>query len=205
MRAVLKRAATMVAAVVLGGCGATTGGGVLPTLSKAKKPVPVPVALDAWARVGDDVWQPSANEAKAGPVDAIGFLVSQRERGDFRFSVDYYVGPNTNSGVFIRCRNPLRITPSTCYEINIWDEHPKQDWRTGSIVTYAKPSAHIEGLERWVKLEIEARGSTIKASFDGVQTVEFDGANVARGRIALQYGGTGELIFRNPRVEPLGP
>lgn len=204
MRITATRTALLVVAAALTGCAASTGG-VLPTLSKAKKPVAVPVALDAWARVGKDVWRPAENEAQAGPSDAIGFLVSQRERGDFRFSIDYNIGPHTNSGVFVRCRHPLRITPSTCYEVNIWDQHPKQDWRTGSIVTYAKATEHIDGLERWVRLEIEARGSTIKAWFDGVQTVEFDGADVARGRIALQYGGSGALSFRNPRVEPLGP
>ncbi|MFK7887638.1 MAG: DUF1080 domain-containing protein [Gammaproteobacteria bacterium] len=202
------RLVALCATTLLLACVTDTGtdtGVVRPVLKKKRAVPAVPVALDAWARVGKDIWRSTPNEAQAGPTDDIGFLVSLRERGDFRFSVDYFISADTNSGVFIRCRNPLRITPGTCYEINIWDQHPKQAWRTGSVVTYAQPVAQIDGLERWVRLEIEARGTTIKAWFDGVQTVEFDGATAARGRIALQYGGGGRLRFRNPSVVPLEP
>ncbi len=155
------------------------------------------IDLGTWQRVGDDPWSMTPDGAAAGPAEAVGFLVSKETYGDFSLTVEYWVEDETNSGIFIRCSDRNEISPELCYEFNIWDSHPNQDSRTGSAVTLAKPLAHVDGLERWVQVEIEARGNRIKATYDGQLTADLEDDRSDSGVIALQYGGTGKLRFRN--------
>jgi len=159
------------------------------------------VDLSTWQKVGDDSWRLTDGGAEAGPAEAMGFLASNDSYENLRLSIEYWVEDDTNSGIYIRCSNRDEITADTCYEINIWDSHPNQESRTGSIVTFVKPVAHIDGLERWVRIEIEATGNSIKASFDGQVTAELDDDSWSSGFVALQYGGKGTLKFRNLNIE----
>ena len=187
-------------ASALAACNATTGG-LLPTRAAAPSPQPAP--LDGWARVGDAVFRAVGNSAEAGPAGDVGYLVSLRERGDFRVELEYRAEDATNGGIFVRCQNPLRIDPTSCYEINIWDNHPLPQWRTGSVVLRHPPLAEVGGLDRWVRVVIEARGATVEARFDDVVTARFEDAGVTRGRIALQYAGEGRLTYRNVNITSL--
>ena len=159
------------------------------------------VELNAWQKVGDDPWRQTESGAEAGPAEAVGFLVSIETYADFHLSLEYWVEDDTNSGIFIRCSSAVEISPDTCYEINIWDSHPNQASRTGSVVKLAGPLAHINGLERWVRVNIETDGDRIRAMFDGKLTVDLEDDRSPSGLIALQYGGTGTLKFRNLIIE----
>lgn len=159
------------------------------------------IDLSAWKKVGDDPWRQSEFGVEAGPGDALGFLVSTKFYADFRLSIEYWVEDDTNSGIFIRCSSKDEISPDTCYEINIWDSHPNQASRTGSVVKIAEPLAHINGLGRWVRVNIETDGDRIRAMFDGELTVDLEDDRSPSGFIALQYGGTGTLKFRNLIIE----
>ncbi len=155
------------------------------------------IDLSAWKKVGDDPWRQSEFGVEAGPAEAMGFLVSNDTYDDFTLSIEYWVEDDTNSGIFIRCSDLQDIDSGNCYEINIWDSHPNQESRTGSIVTLVKPLVHVDTLERWVRVDIEASGSRIRALFDGELTAELVNERSPAGVIALQYGGTGMLKFRN--------
>jgi hypothetical protein len=159
------------------------------------------VDLSAWQKVGDNPWRFTDAGANAGPAEAMGYLVSNDDYEDFSLSVEYWVEDNTNSGIFVRCMDRQEIGPGSCYEINIWDSHPNQASRTGSIVEFLEPLVHVDTLERWVRVEVEAIGSRIRASFDGQLTAELVDERSSSGVIALQYGGTGTLKFRNLNIE----
>ena len=154
-----------------------------------------------WDRVGEDVWSEADGVIGAGPVEATGFLVSPEVYGDFRLSLQYWVEDDTNSGIFIRCSSSEEISPDTCYEINIWDSHPNQPSRTGSIVKLVEPVVKIEGLERWVQVDIVAEGDRIEARFDGEVTAVLTSDRSLQGNIALQYAGKHELKFRDIVIE----
>lgn len=160
------------------------------------------VDLSTWQRVGDDPWRLVNDGVAAGPAEAMGYLVSNDSYDDFALSLEYWVADDTNSGIFIRCSHPQEISPGNCFEINIWDSHPNQDSRTGSIVTLSKPLARVSALERWVRVDIEAEGNRIRAMFDGELTAELVIERSPSGVIALQYGGTGTLKIRNLSIEP---
>ena len=179
--------------LMAGGCGeAPSGGEPLADLD-----------LRAWDRVGADPWRFTGSGVEAGPAELTGFLVSKESFGDFRLTLEYWVEDDTNSGIHVRCTSRESIGPDACYEINIWDSHPNQASRTGSIVTIAEPLAHIDGLERWVPVEIVAEGERLRASFDGQVTADLEHGRSASGAIALQYAGTGTLRFRNVVIEAL--
>lgn len=154
-----------------------------------------------WDRVGEDVWTGTNGAVAAGPAEAVGFLVSPAVYGDFIVSLDYWVEDDTNSGIYIRCSNDSEINPDTCYEINIWDNHPNQASRTGSIVKFVEPALKIDGLERWVRVEIHAAGNRIEARFDDEVTAVLTNDRSPSGNIALQYAGKGVLKFRNVVIE----
>ena len=154
-----------------------------------------------WDRIGEDVWSKTDGVIEAGPGETAGFLVSPDVYGDFRLSLQYWVEDDTNSGIYIRCSSSEEINPDTCYEINIWDNHPNQPSRTGSIVKFVEPAVKIEGLERWVRVEIVAAGDRIEARFDDRLTAVLNSDRSLHGNIALQYAGKNLLKFRNVVIE----
>jgi len=159
-----------------------------------------------WRPIGAPVWQVESGLVSAGPHDGSGFLVSNAEYGDFRLSIEFWVEDDTNSGIFVRCTRPAEladINPDNCYEINIWDNHPVQDFRTGSIVKRVVPVAHVDTVGKWNQLVIVVKGQTISVVINEVLTAELPNAERLSGVIALQYAGKKRLSFRNLLVAPL--
>jgi hypothetical protein len=158
-------------------------------------------SLGPWQRTGEADWRLTEQGVEAGPGENAGFLVSPRRHGDFTLSVEFRIEDDTNSGVFIRCRDRTTITPFDCYEINIWDNHPNQDFRTGSVVTRQAPLARVDTLNRWNRMRIDARGSRVTVTVNDVVTARLEDDSLAEGFIALQYAGKNALEFRNIRFE----
>jgi 3-keto-disaccharide hydrolase len=161
-----------------------------------------------WHAIGGIPWRTDGGTAEAGPYekagfDEMGFLVSPESHADFRISVEFWIDADTNSGILIRCASADTITPTVCYEINIWDEHPNQDARTGAIVMNAKPLAHVDTAGRWNTCVIEAVGGNVTATIDGVLTSRLTGAKLRAGYVALQHAGGGVVRFRNLVIESL--
>ena len=161
------------------------------------------VKLDKWRQVGDAKWHFGPDIAWALSQSDTGFLVSRKDYRDFRLSIEFWVGAKTNSGIFVRCSDMDDINPEKCYEINIWDEHPNQDNRTGSIVGRVKPLTRVDTVDRWNQCMIEVVGNQIRVLMNGEETARFRDNQLALGRIAIQYGGTGTVRFRNLKLSAL--
>ena len=159
--------------------------------------------LSSWSRVGDEELAIDGNSAAAGPHEDATYLVSPEQYADVKMSVEFLIEADTNSGVFIRCSDPAAVSPDNCYEINIWDDHPNQDNRTGSIVRLAKPLAHVDTVGKWSVMEVEAVGDLIVVQVNGVETARFSDDRFVSGHVAVQFGAGGSLQFRNLQVEPL--
>ena len=160
-------------------------------------------SLAGWSPTGDIAWQVEGGAIVAtGAGD--GFLVSEREFGNFHLSLEFWVDGTTNSGVFIRCTDRRRIHPDTGYELNIWDHHPRQEARTGAIVFRAMPPlAEVRTVGRWNTLEAEARGPLLELRINGQLTARLDDAALRSGFIALQHWEAGTVKFRNIVITPL--
>jgi hypothetical protein len=160
--------------------------------------------LKAWNMVGDANWHVVDNGAVAEATSGKGgFLVTPRDYGDFEMTVDVWVTPESNSGVFVRLSNPKEVTATNSYEINVWDTRPDPKYRTGAIVNVAEPLTKVDAGNKWNTLQITARGPRMTVVLNGVTTVkDAQDTKFARGPIALQYG-TGTVRFRNVRIKEL--
>ena len=146
-------------------------------------------SLSAWERVGDANWTivdgaVQATEGKGG------HLVSKEPFGDFELTAEFWVEtPKTNSGIFIRCQDPQSINAKTCYEINIWDGRPEQDFATGGIVNVAKVITPVKTAGQWATILITARGPKMTVTVNGAKTAEGEHTEFVRGRMTLHTAG----------------
>ena len=154
-------------------------------------------SLAGWTETGELRWRVEQGAVVAAGAGE-GFLLSTGEYADFTLSLEFWVDATTNSGVFIRCADRERIHPDFCYELNIWDHHPRQEARTGAIVFRAMPPlAQVNTVGRWSRLQVTAQGPNIELSINGEVTARLNDADIASGFIALQHAEHGVVKFRN--------
>ncbi|APB98971.1 3-keto-disaccharide hydrolase [Polynucleobacter asymbioticus] len=159
------------------------------------------VSLTDWNIIGTANWVIGNGIVEGNKPN--GFLVSTKSYKNFVIKTEFWAESNTNSGIFIRCQDPKKVTQSTCYEINIWDTRPEQAYATGAIVDVAKVDPVPKAGGRWNTMEITANGSHFKVVLNGVTTVA-DGqdSRYADGPIALQSAG-GIIKFKKVQIKTL--
>jgi len=143
--------------------------------------------LDNWTAIGDANWRIEDGVVVADKGN--GFLVSKTTHADYQLRAEFWVDTDANSGIFIRCTDPSKVTATNAYEVNIWDTRPEPSYGTGAIVDVAKVDPMPKAGGKWNVYEITAKGSTFTVTLNGQKTV--DGAQDtkhASGRIALQHG-----------------
>lgn len=170
-------------------------------------------SLDGWEQIGDSNWRVADGALVADKGN--GFLLTKAVYSDFQLRVEFYVESESNSGIFIRCTDPAKVTAASAYEVNIWDVRPDPSYGTGAIVNVAKVDPMPKAGGKWNVYEITAKGDTFTVTLNGQRTV--DGAKdskLASGRIALQHGlglkddkgvpnDKGVVKFRKLEIRPL--
>src|SRR5437899_1156173 len=151
--------------------------------------------LNNFNPIGDANWRAEGGAIVAGKG---GYLVSKNSYKDFQVRAEFWADTTTNSGVFIRCTDPNKVTATNAYEVNIYDRRPEPDYGTGAIVNVAKVSPMPKAGGKWNTYEITAKGSQLTVVLNGVQTVNVQNSQFAQGRLALQYG-------LGPKDAPGGP
>jgi Domain of Unknown Function (DUF1080) len=180
-RAAALATAVAACAQLRGGTGSTEGG--WQTLVDGE------AGLANWNPVGDANWRVEGGAIVADHGKG-GYLVSKESYQDFEIRAEFYAEAETNSGVYIRCGNPQKISSETCYEVNIWDVRPEPKYGTGAIVNVAAvpvPLANKAG-GRWNTYEITAKGQQLTVRLNGVETASAQDGKHAAGPFALQYG-----------------
>src|SRR5580693_460935 len=169
--------------------------------------------LDNWNQIGDANWRLEDGAVVADKGN--GFLVSKTNYTDFQLRAEFWVDDDANSGIFIRCTDPNKVTGTTAYEVNIWDKRPDPTYGTGAIVNVAKVEPMPKAGGKWNVYDITAKGSTFTVTLNGQKTVDgAQDAKFATGRIALQHGlglkdakgvevDTGVVKFRKVEIKPL--
>jgi hypothetical protein len=198
-------AAALTVAVV--GCAQVSGmmpGGGWETVVDGEK------GLENFNRVGDANWRAEGGAIVADAGKG-GHLVSKKSYGDFEMRAEFWAATDTNSGIFIRCKDPAKITATECYEVNIWDIRPEPKYGTGAIVDVAAVAVPIANKAggRWNTYEITAKGSQLIVKLNGVQTASAQDAKLPSGPFTLQYGPGvknvqgGPIKWRKVQVRPL--
>lgn len=156
--------------------------------------------LDNWDKTGNANWR-----VVDGVIEADmprGFLVSKESYTDFDLRAEIWATPDSNGGVLFRITNPKDPGIENGYELNINDKRADQTGRTGAIVNVAKPLVQVDSGNRWILIEISARGPHMTAKLDGKLTAEADDSKYARGPVSLQAAG-GLVRYRNVQIRPV--
>ena len=153
--------------------------------------------LSGWRQIGDANWH--LVDGAVAADSGTGFLLTAASYADFELALEFWVTPDANSGVFVRCATPGEIGAATCYEVNIFDQRPDPQYRTGAIVGVAEPKVMLDTGDQWNRYEIAARGRHLVVKLNGHTTVDTEDDRFAAGPFALQYG-AGRVMFRNVRI-----
>ena len=143
-------------------------------------------SLDNFNKIGDANWRIEDGTVVADKGN--GFLVTKNAYGDFQLRAEFWVGPDANSGIFIRATDPQKLTATNAYEVNIWDDRPEKDYATGAIVGVAKVDPMPKSVGQWNLYEITAKGDTFTVVLNGKKTAEAKDAKHTKGHIGLQHG-----------------
>jgi len=160
--------------------------------------------LNNWNRVGNANWRVLGGVVQADSSDNTGssFLVSKNAYKDFDLRIEFWVSHDANSGIFMRCANPKKITDRTCYEANIFDQRKDPSYGTGGIVHLAQIKPMPKAGGKWNLYEITARGSELTVKLNGNTSAYLRDTKFASGPIALQWG-RGIVKFRKVHIRPL--
>ena len=155
-----------------------------------------------WFIKGDANWNFSNNELIGKIKNGAGFIMTQQTYKDFILELEFKPDSTINSGIFIRCKNS-NINPTDCYEVNIWDLHPNQDYRTGAIVMKSIPLALVQTIDTWNTYKIKNETDHIQVWVNGILTADIRDTVLTEGYIGLQATGTGKIRFRNVKIKTL--
>lgn len=162
------------------------------------------VKMGDWDRLGDSNWriEDGALVADKNPDKAAAFLVTKTSYKDFEIRAEFWASDDANSGIFVRCSDPKKVSQHTCYEVNIFDTRPDPSYGTGAIVDFAKVDPMPKAGGKWNTFEVTAKGDQLTVVFNGQKTAELKNDKYASGPIALQHG-TGVIKWRKVQVKPL--
>ncbi len=157
-----------------------------------------------WIMRGDAQWMSDKDLITAKLTEGAGFLMTKNSYKDFVLELEFKPDSTINSGVFIRC-SQQSLSHEDCYEINIWDEHPVQEWRTGAIVGRASPVNSVSTIGKWNSYKIECADQKISAWINDTLTVELTDSDLDEGFIAIQAAESGVISFRKIRITVIDP
>lgn len=155
-----------------------------------------------WYEEGGATWEFQNGILVGSLAGGAGFVVTKEAFQDFELKLVFNPDSTINSGVYVRCSG-TEINPDNCYEINIWDLHPNQDFRTGAVVKMATPLAYVETLNQWNTYKIRCEGNRIQAWVNDIQTVDLENEQFGKGVIALQAAGQGRVQFKDVTIRSL--
>lgn len=162
------------------------------------------IDLTLWKPIGHGNWITHNGVTESHAESITSFLVSTKSYSNYRLELEFFPTAEVNSGVFVACQNPLEPTPLDCHEINIWDNHPKQEYRTGAIVAKVfPPEVQLDTLDKWNHYAITVIDGSVEVLLNNVKTAQLQNSSLYSGYIALQRAEGGLIRFRNIRVTSL--
>ena len=155
-----------------------------------------------WQLNGAAGWQFDQDMIIGESEGEAGYLVSNQSFTDFVLELEFNPSSELNSGIFIRCEG-TEMTPNACYEFNIWDENPNQEYRTGAIVMKSNPIAKVNTIGKWNTYKIKAKGNSLQAWVNGQKVSDIKDSDLASGFIGLQAAKGGKVMFRNITIKEI--
>jgi hypothetical protein len=159
--------------------------------------------LENFDIVGDANWTGEFSSIRATEGTGASWLVTKEAYRDFVIRVEFWASDDANSGIYLRCQNPDRITDRDCYEANIYDQRPDSSYGTGGIVHRSAVSEPIPTAgDKWNVYKITAYGDRLKVELNNEVTADVTDSELSEGVIGLQWA-AGELRFRKVEIATL--
>jgi hypothetical protein len=157
-----------------------------------------------WDQAGESNWRLEDGAVVADKMAGkeAGFLVSKKPYKDFMLHVEFWASDDANSGIYMRCQDPKKLTDKSCYEANIFDQRKDPTYGTGGIVHFAEVNPMPKAGGKWNTYEITVKGRQITVVLNGQKTAALNNNLFAEGPIALQHG-AGVIKFRKVAIKPL--
>ena len=157
-----------------------------------------------WNKVGESNWRLEDGAVVADKVTGTGaaHLVSKTSYKDFQIYVEFWASDDANSGIFLRCQDPTKITDRSCYEVNIFDQRKDPTYGTGGIVHFVEVNPMPKAGGKWNTFEITAKGRQITVMLNGQKTAELHNGLFVEGPLTLQHG-AGVMKFRKVAIKPM--
>ena len=159
--------------------------------------------IENFTLLGDANWTAEMASIRATRGSGASWLVSKQSYDNFEIRVEFWASHDANSGIYLRCQNPERITDRDCYEANIFDQRPEADYGTGGIVHVAPVSQPLpKAGDRWNIYRIVMEGDHLIVELNNEQTVDVRDDKLVSGPVALQWA-RGEIRFRKVQIREL--
>jgi hypothetical protein len=157
-----------------------------------------------WNRVGESNWrlEDGAVVADKKTSKEAAHLVSKTSYKDFMLHIEFWASDDANSGIFLRCQDPTKISDKSCYEANIFDQRKDPTYGTGGIVHFVEVDPMPKAGGKWNTYEITAKGRQITVVLNGKKTAELRNNLFVEGPFTLQHG-AGVIKFRKVAIKPL--
>jgi hypothetical protein len=161
--------------------------------------------LENFDRLGNSNWRAEGGAivADRNPDKTPSYLVGRTSYSNFTIRAEFWASDDANSGIYVRCADPKKVTDETCYEANIFDQRPDPTYGTGAITKVAKiapPMPKAGG--KWNTCEFTLNGSHLTVVLNGVKTADVEDSKLASGPIALQHG-QGTIKWRKVEIRSL--
>ncbi len=158
-------------------------------------------------RVGDANWR-AEDGAIVADKGKGGFLVSKKSYANFEIRAEFWAGHDANSGIYMRCQDPAKITDRTCYEANVFDQRPDPTFGTGALQHLIKASPMLKVGGSWSTYVITVKDTHLRIVLNGVETATGYDSQFANGPVALQFGNRGKepggvIKFRKVQIREL--
>jgi hypothetical protein len=192
--------ALLIVASIVAGCGQFLPSQGWVTLIDGDK------GMEHWNKTGSDAnWRAEGGAIQADKSTGKGssVLVSKQSFKDFDLYCEFWASEDTNSGIYLRIRNPTNVSTSTgAYEVQIWDNNPNPAYSTGSLVNVAAVRPIYKAGGKWNTYEIHAKGPDITVTLNGVVTVHARDDRFPSGPVGVQYNG-GPIKVRKLMIKEL--
>jgi len=151
--------------------------------------------LENFNRIGDANWRAEGGAIVADKGKG-GHLVTKKPYRNFQIRAEFWADHTTNSGIYIRAGDPVKIVTKNAYEVNIYDQRPGQEYATGAIVNFGRIAVpnppQYKAAGKWNTFEITAKDTHLRVVLNRIETVTMYDSTFASGPFTLQFGNHGK-------------
>jgi hypothetical protein len=158
-------------------------------------------SLFGWHAEGPSKWEVRDGAIVTEP-SGMGWLRSGSQFADYVLKLEFRAAATANSGIFLRSATTGE-PHVTGYELQIWNENPKPEYRTGSLVNHASARNARFKPGVWNAYEINVQGDKWLVKLNGKKVLEATEGKSRLGHIGMQSNGH-QIEFRNIKLKPLG-